>query len=151
MATILPKMNLKAMMPGERIPDPKEPTYHVRIGGSVIGSENVQTTFGASVRLMGAFIGLCYDTGEEFQSSECFLPCGVAEIIAANNPTKEKPIVIAYDIGVKPSKRNQGPDAKGEKYEYIIRTPVEDHKESPIYKMLMGYPPPSGVKALPGK
>lgn len=145
MPNYLRKLNVKDVMGGE-IPTPTEPLWLCRFSGMAVRSEEVKTTFGSSTRLIGQFMGKRHADGELFESPECFLPCGMGEMIAEKLISAEGVgVSFTFDIGVKLSER---PSAK-EPYEYIIRSARDEHAESPLFKMLNEAPPPPVFKALP--
>lgn len=123
-------------------------TWLYRVAGRVTGYEKVSTTFGESICLKGAFNAVRFDDQDNsFESGECYLPCGVDEMIASQSPTVDKPVDFLYDIGKHPNKRE--PLVK---YDWCIADPKPDNAGVRAAKALLAVAPPTTttIKSLPG-
>lgn len=130
---------------GRRPPKAGTREWWYRIAGRAIGylSSDENSAYGTYVVLHGEFQAVRLDTGEVFTAGKCFLPAGVADLIASRLDAGEQKIDFVFDIGAEPSKRE--PDTK---YEYIVRDPSADIRTSMLYAALASRPLPTG-KMLP--
>lgn len=119
-----------------------------RIAGFATGSEDyTHPQFGDSVALTGEFQAINFETGENFIGNRCFLPAGMAEVLAGNIGTTEGKVGkqrVLFDIGIKPSTRAGSPKP----YEFIIRSPMDDAKDTESGKLLASIPLPDSTKQL---
>lgn len=149
MSSLARKISPATIIGDKRSDAPTQETWHYRVYGRVTSAitSNENSAFGEYTKLVGSFRATDFSTGEEYESSECFLCCGIGEMIAAQmaeNPGSQ--IDIVYDIGRKPDPRKGNAGYQGRGYEYIIRNPAPiTEQEKATRAKFMALPLPKGV------
>lgn len=145
MGEIIRKISAKTLY-GKITPPPEgEVTWLHRVSGTVVAVEEGEGkgALGKYYRLMGDFVLLKFESGEEFESTDCFLPGNLAKHIYTRLQKEGvTEIEFTLDIGVK------GSSESPTKYEYVWRNPEKPRDNSRMEK-LKKLPMPPGMKALP--
>ena len=105
----------------------------MRVVGNITGAKTGESQYGPWLALKGSFLAVNLETGEEFRSSQCFLPESATDL--AFNALQQdgvKSVDIAFDIGVKGT-----PPGKGQiGYEYTVTPLIAPAKSDPILSLM---------------